>query len=352
MQMEIINYLKNLNKGWKVFLISLSLTFVMATIPHFGVMTPRLVNPLPTKVDKFDSVLPKLEQKSNSYKLIKPTQLVLNAEAASDYDRLNSYLVADFQSGQVFYQKDADNRVPIASLTKVMSAIVALDLSSADSTFQVSDKSSRVEPTRMGVVPGQSWKLDDLLTAALMTSANDAIEVIKEGIDQKYGDGSFVRAMNEKALFLGLENTHFTNPQGFDEGNPYSSASDLAVLTHYALENYPEIKDIVAKDYQFIPQDSFHKQADLYNWNGLLGIYPGVKGVKIGNTDSAGYTTIVLSERDGKSILVVSLGAPGVLERDLWASKLLDIGFVKLGLNSVSVNETQLKEKYSTWKYF
>lgn len=102
----------------------------------------------------------------------------------------------------------------------------------------------------------------------------------------------------------------------------------------------------------FYPQDDNHKQADLYNWNGLLGVYPGVKGVKIGNTEDAGYATTVLAEREGKKILVVLLGAPGVLQRDLWPSMLLDIGFEKLGLKPIGITEDQLRAKYSTWKYW
>ena len=81
-------------------------------------------------------------------------------------------------------------------------------------------------------------------------------------------------------------------------------------------------------------------------------MYPGVEGVKIGNTDQAGYTDIVLSDRGGKKVLVVMLGAPGVLQRDEWSSELLDAGFNKLGESSVNVTKEQLMAKYATWKYW
>ena len=101
------------------------------------------------------------------------------------------------------------------------------------------------------------------------------------------------------------------------------------------------------------PKDQNHKQFDLYNWNGLLGVYPGIFGVKIGYTENAQKTTIVASQRDGKKVLVVLLGAPGVLQRDLWASQLLDQGFEKLAnLSSINITEEELREKYSTWKYW
>jgi len=159
--------------------------------------------------------------------------------------------------------------------------------------------------------------------------------------------------MNEKATFLNLHDTHFTNPQGFDDNDNYSSAEDLARLTNYALTNYPLFSTIVKKDYAFLPADFHHKQFDLYNWNGLLDVYPNSEGVKIGNTPDAGYTTVVVANRDGKHILAVVLGAPDVLHRDLWAAELLDHGYTEtLSLAPINVTEEQLKEKYATWHYW
>lgn len=88
----------------------------------------------------------------------------------------------------------------------------------------------------------------------------------------------------------------------------------------------------------------------LYNWNGLVGVYPHIIGVKIGNTGKAGKTTIVLSERENKKLLVVALGAPGIIERDLWASQLLDAGYHDiLGLPAIDITEYDLRQKYATW---
>jgi D-alanyl-D-alanine carboxypeptidase len=259
----------------------------------------------------------------------------------------------DFDSGQIIDSKNGEREVPIASLTKIMTAVVALDISSPSEKFVVTKKAADQIPTKIGVIPGQHFTLQELLEAGLMTSANDAIEVIRDGIDTKYNDAVFIKAMNAKAQFLGLKHTHFTNPQGFDSVEHYSSASDLAVLTHYALTNYPLISYIVQQDYKLLPANSDHKQYDLYNWNGLLDVYPNVSGVKIGNTENAGTTTIVKSERDGKNLLVVLLGTTGVLERDLVASQLLDSGFAAtLGLPPVKVTEKDLRAKYATWKYW
>ncbi|MCL5784297.1 MAG: hypothetical protein M1142_03015, partial [Patescibacteria group bacterium] len=220
------------------------------------------------------------------------------------------------------------------------------------SPFQ-SYKAASIEPTKLGLIPGQKLTLEELLNGSLLTSANDAVQVIKEGVDEEYKANVFIEAMNLKAKDLGLKNSRFENPQGFDGQSHYSTAEDLAVLTAYALKNYPLISDVVKKDYQFYPTNQNHKQIDMYNWNGLVDVYPGVFGVKIGNTDKAGYTTIVGAQREGKRVVAVVLGAPGVLERDLWASQILDLSFQKLGnLEPVNVTENQLKDKYSTWKYW
>jgi len=178
------------------------------------------------------------------------------------------------------------------------------------------------------------------------------VEVIREGVDHKYSDEVFIKAMNLKAEIIGLHNTHFQNPQGFDDKDNYSTVEDLAILSHYALNNYPLISQIVTKDYLFLNGNGNHKQFDLYNWNGLLGVYPGVFGVKIGNTEAAGTTTVVASERNGKKLLAVLLGTSDVLDRDLKAAKLLDAAFEKtLGLEPVSITAQQLQHKYASWKF-
>lgn len=264
-----------------------------------------------------------------------------------------SYIAVDETSGEVILSKNATSEVPIASLTKIMSAMIALDLSSPQETMAITRHASLYPPTKIGVSEGEQLTVDELLQAMLMTSANDAAQAVADGIDAKYNSPVFVWAMNEKAKMLGLAHTHFANPQGFDSTQNYSSAEDLAILSQYALTNYPEIAHIVALDYVHIPQTATHKQYDLYNWNGLLDVYPNISGVKIGNTDAAKYTNVVVSERAGRKILVVLLGADGVLQRDLDGATLLDSAFAKAyALAPVDVSVAMLRAKYSTWKYW
>lgn len=341
----------------KAFLISFIAVFAMVAIPKLGfklgpIQSSTLVSPQkPSNI--FDDVLRKLHLKTLNFKLHESPSFIQKSYAQAPYDGLSAYSVVDLSSGQIIEQKNLKQPLPIASLTKIMTAVVALDLASPNESFIISENSALIEPTKIGVVPGQKMTLNELLDAAMLTSANDAVEAIKDGIDRKYGEEVFIKAMNEKAKFLGLENTHFTNPQGFDNTNHFSSVYDLGILSQYALTQYPLISEIVKKDYQFLAANSDHKQFDLYNWNGLLGVYPHTEGLKIGNTDDAGKTTIVVSRRQNKPILVVSLGAPGVLERDLWTAQLLDLGYDKtLSLSPINVSEDQLKAKYQTWKYW
>lgn len=335
----------------RIFFITLVLTFMMAIAPR---LVPKqiLVNPLPLpkKIDILEKVKPKLKKMYPNFHLKLPVSF---APTQDDFEKSAAYGVMDFDSGEVIASKNLSSRLPIASLTKIMTAVVALDLASPDTSFPVSPKAARQIPTKVMLKAGERYSLEELLKFALMASANDSVEVIKEGIDAKFGEGVFVSSMNYKAEVLGLKNTHFANVQGFDNWGNFSTVEDLMLLSHYAITNYPLIAEIVKKDHEDLTDNGSDLRFFVNNWNGLLGVYPGVTGIKIGNTEKGGYTTVVLSEREGKKVLAVVLGAPGVLERDFWTANLLDLGFSKIaGLLPINITEGQLKQKYASWKYF
>lgn len=335
----------------KIFVATMIATFVMVGLQLLGVKPLQIIAPLPEKPDVFfDIVSPKLEKVSSTFRLYKETEIIPQAQAAGDYDDAAAYVLADMESGQILAEKNAGKKLPIASLTKIMTDIVALDLADPSELFTVSEYAAAKIPTKIVVTPGEQLSLDELLHASLMTSANDATEVIREGIDQKYGEEVFIRAMNEKASLLGLEKSSFTNAQGFDNYEHYSSAEDVAVLSQFALSEYPLLAEIAQKDYVELSENEYHKTFELNNWNGLIGVYPETIGLKIGSTEAAGKTTVVVSKRGGRALLAVVLGAPGIIERDLWAAQLLDVGYEKiLGLTPIAVTEEQLLEKYATW---
>lgn len=345
------NYMK-LKFMLSVLVVGLVINVLQTNFIQNNSSTPAIPIVGSEKEEIFANVKEKLHNHQNTYKVSKPVTLIPQAFAESrEYDDLSAYAVIDYATGNVLADKNLEKKLPIASLTKIMTAIVVLDLANPDEKFSVSQKAAGIMPTKIGVDTGELLTVEELLNATLLTSANDAAEVIKEGIDVKYDDEIFIRAMNEKAQFIGLKNTHFDNPQGFD-GENYSSVHDYAILTHYALTYYPLISHIVAKESEFLPDTDHHKRYFLPNWNGLIGVYPNTIGVKIGNTRLAAKTTAVVAERNGKRVLAIALGAPDVLKRDLWTAQLLDLGFQeKYGLEPVKVTEDQLRSKYAMWDW-
>lgn len=331
--------------------------FIITSLQFLGVRSPwkpfQIVMPVPEqKIETVETLRPKLEKKPAKFTLKQPAILVPQTYAAEDIDNAAAYAVIDLDTGEILKEKNGDERLPVASITKVMTAVVALDLAEPAEVFTVDEQAASMIPTKINIVPGERMSLDELLHASLLTSANDATEQIKNGIDTKYHDKVFIDAMNVKAGFLKLHNTHFQNAEGFDNPDNYSSAHDLAVLAHYAMTNYPLIADIVKKDVTVLESNANHSRFNLYNWNGLIGVYPGVHGIKIGNTGDAGKTTMVYSNRGGKQLVAIVLGAPGIIERDMWAAQLLDLGYEQtLGLPPVNVSEEHLLAKYGTWQY-
>lgn len=338
----------------RVFLITFFLAFMMSAIPH---LLPKHVSltVLPKSVDPLEGIKHKLQRHYNRFQLFTAASFLdnFNYRKDSSLGQVVAYGAVDFDSGQVLFSKNLNAKLPIASLTKIMTAVVALDLAAPDTGFTVSKKAADQIPTKVMLKPGENYTLEQLLKFALITSANDSVEVIKEGINVKYGSDIFIQSMNIKAQVIGLKSTHFANVQGYDDENNFSSVEDLMLLSRYAIEHYPLIAQIVKKDYEDLTNNGSDLRFYLNNWNGLLGVYPGVLGIKIGNTEKSGFTTVVLSERENKKILAVILGAQGVLERDFSAALLLDLGFNKLlGLSPVGISEDQLKQKYASWKYF
>ncbi len=260
-------------------------------------------------------------------------------------------LALNMDTGEVYYANNATNRMPIASTTKIMTSMVAIDLASMDEEFTVESPATQVEPTVIGVKAGEKLSMRELIQGGLLTSGNDAMAVLAEEIGKKYGGNTdlFVQAMNEKAKLLGLKNTHFANPQGYDDPRHYSTCEELAVITHYAMNHYPEIAGIVSKKEGYLTASSDHAGYRLPNWNMLINTYPGANGVKIGNTGDAGHTTVASASRNGKNIIAVVLGAEGILQRDMAASELLNVGFQAVGISPFPMTEDILRTRIKDW---
>ncbi len=238
-----------------------------------------------------------------------------------------SALIFDLDSQKILYSKNPKERLPMASLTKIMTAIIALEHPKKGNKYLVT-KDALVGENSMGLTEGEVVSLEDLLYGLILPSGNDAAETLASHFPG--GREGFIRAMNDKAKSLGLMNTHFTNPSGLEgDGDQYTTAYDLLVITRYALSRFPLFGKVVATYQYAIPYTSFHKEFYLENETNLLTTYPGVKGVKTGFTPEAGLCLVTYLEYKNHKIIGVLLG--GVERRETMKS-LLDYSLKSLGV--------------------
>lgn len=233
----------------------------------------------------------------------------------------------DSKSGQVLYAKNIQERLQIASLVKVMTALIALEHKEMNDKFLVSQRAAEMEPDEMILLPGEKMTLKELLYGVFLVSANDAAEVIAEGTTANRSE--FIKLMNSKAEQLGMKDSYFANPTGLDEdsNNSYSSAYDMAILTRYLIRHYPEVVEISQSEHIYLPVSADHQDYDMYSGINLLTTYSGVVGFKTGYTPEAGLTLITLARKDGHEIIGVLLGSE--YRRDE-TKELLDYSFENL----------------------
>lgn len=213
----------------------------------------------------------------------------------------------DLTTNTVLFAKNPQEKLPMASLTKIMTAIVALEHAKLGDSYVVRQQ-DLVGEDSMGLDAGEVLKLSDLLYGLVLHSGNDAAETLADNFPG--GRETFISAMNEKAQALGLTNTHFTNPTGLEgDGDQYTTASDLLVMSRFALMQFP-LFDTVASTFDYtIPATNTHKEYDLENETNLLTSYPGVKGIKTGYTPEAGLCLVTYLDYVGHQILAVVLGS-------------------------------------------
>lgn len=217
-----------------------------------------------------------------------------------------SILLKELNSGRILYEHESGKRLSPASLTKIMSALVILERGRLDDLATVSPAAARAPKTHLRLKAGQVFRLEDLLKAMLIVSANDACLAAVEHVG---GDEpQFVMLMNAKAAALGLRDTHFSNACGFDNPNHYSTAEDLAALSVIALEQ-PIFRELVREERATIMPVNGTRGYVLRTTNRLLGRIPGVEGIKTGFTSKAGRCLIAKVSQNGSDLLLVILNA-------------------------------------------
>lgn len=237
-----------------------------------------------------------------------------------------SALVYDLTTNKILYEKNAKERLPMASITKIMTAIVGIENKKENDRYLVT-KENLVGENSMGLSEGEVLTLEELLYGLMLNSGNDAAETLASNYPQDRG--KFIEAMNNKARALGLSDTNFTNPTGLEgDGRQYTTAYDLLVITKYAMR-FPLFRRIVAAFNHYIPKTETHKEYFLENETNLLTSYPGVFGVKTGYTPEAGLCLVTYLRYERHELIGIILGSDNRREE---MKELLDYGLKIQGI--------------------
>lgn len=237
-------------------------------------------------------------------------------------------------TGEVIYEKNADERLPMASTTKIMTGLLLCENGDFLKEITVTAEMLRVEGSSMGLLAGDKVTLHDLLYGLMLSSGNDAANVIAYTLGGTVD--SFVKQMNDKAQKLGLSNTHFETPSGLDGDGHYTTARDLAALARYAMQNEDFSKAVSTKSATLNYGNPPYRRT-LTNHNKLLKTFDGAVGVKTGFTKKSGRCLVSAAKRDGKFVIAVTLKDPNDWQDH---ASLLEYGLNSVKLTQVSPDTT------------
>jgi serine-type D-Ala-D-Ala carboxypeptidase (penicillin-binding protein 5/6) len=251
--------------------------------------------------------------------------------------RAKAAILAD-SDGNFLFAENADRRVAMASITKIMTALVTLERARPQAMVTIGAAAPGVGESTFNLLPGERLRVRELLKAALVQSANDAAYALANYVG--HGSvGRFVRLMNARADELGLEDTHYVRPDGLDTKGHYSTARDTLTVAREAMRS-GIFRSIVRT------KSGVVAGRPLYVWNDLLRTYPGTIGIKTGHTDRAGWSEVAAARRQGVTLYAVVLGGPTRGRRNGDLARLLDWGFDHYG----SVRVITPRRAYATAK--
>lgn len=230
-------------------------------------------------------------------------------------------VLMEASSGDVVFAQNPNAKLPMASTTKIMTALVALEALPLNKTVTIPKAAVGIEGSSIYLCEGETLTVEQLLYALLLASANDAAVAIAIAVSGSVE--AFAEVMNSRAQDLGLTSTHFVNPHGLDDPNHYTTPRELAMITREALQN-PDFRRICSTQRKTIPLHGEEGVRLLINHNKLLKSYEGCIGVKTGYTKKTGRCLVSAAEREGVTLIAVTLGAP-----DDWRdhTAMLDYGF-------------------------
>lgn len=255
------------------------------------------------------------------------------AEPANDLNiQAKSAVLMEASTGKILYEQNSHEKLPPASVTKVMTMLLIMEAIdngkiSFDDMVASSEYAASMGGSQIYLEPGEQMSVHDMLKAIAVASGNDASVAMAEHI---YGsEEAFVKAMNDKAKELGMNDTNFVNCNGLDADNHYTSAYDIALMSRELLK-HPKIHDYLTIWIDSLRDGKF----GLANTNKLIRFYPGANGIKTGSTGKALYCLSASAKRDGMQLIAVIMAAPNTKERFNAATKLLDYGFANYSIVS------------------
>ena len=289
-----------------------------------------------------DDISP-LDDKFDIYEVLEDTESIETNSNSSELPTINSraYVVIDRKTNTILVGKNENQKKKMASTTKIMTALIVIENCNLSETVEISKKSASTGGSRLGLKTGDKITVYDLLYGLMMRSGNDCAVALAEHTAGSIS--SFADLMNQKAIALGLSNTHFVTPHGLDEDEHYTTAYELALLSNHALNNEIFAKIVGTKNYT-ITINGYPKS--LTNTNELLGVLNGVYGIKTGFTNGAN-RCLVTSCKRGVDIICVVLGADTKKFRTQDSIKLINYSFSNFSY--INISEI-INDEFNKWK--
>ena len=244
--------------------------------------------------------------------------------AAQQTTPATAAIVKDMTSNAVLLEKNADEPLPPASMSKLMTLYMIFEAlesgrMSLDDTFRTSAKASQMGGSKMFIAEGEEVRLEDLIRGVIVQSGNDAAVALAEALSGT--EAAFADLMNKRAAEIGLTNSHFTNATGWPDEEHRMSVRDLATLSELIIREYPEMYAY------FVEEEMTWADIRQQNRNPLLGVVEGADGLKTGHTEEAGYGLAASAERDGRRVIVVVTGLDSSAQRSQESERLINWAF-------------------------
>ncbi len=271
---------------------------------------------------------------------------VVSAEDLKLAENAKSAILIEASTGEILFEKNADERLVPASMTKMMSMLVIIEAIENDDLkwnqeIQVSENASSMGGSQILLETGEKMSVRDLFKGVAIASGNDAVVALAEAVAGT--EDAFVQKMNDKAKELGLKNTNFKNPHGLDTANHYSSARDMSLIAKELVKHEKVLEfTSVYEDYL---RENTDRKIWLVNTNKLVRFYDGVDGLKTGFTEGAGYCLTATAKKDGMRVIAVVMGEADSKMRNQEVSEMLDYAFAQYKLDNL------LEDGYSLGKY-